>query len=86
MLEGGALVKDQSNDIGAEDGKDRLAVVSFEEFDEAARSVRMSAGTAAECKKSGMNKFEGHDGFDLILLNIPDDSICSGRTGGSASI
>jgi magnesium transporter len=49
-----------------------LVIVSFAELPAVAGILGISEKIVGECLRSNASKFESHDGFDLIILNIPD--------------
>lgn len=50
-----------------------LGLISFDELPAAGPVFGISEKIMAECLSTSMSKFESHDGFDFITLNIPED-------------
>ena len=51
-----------------------FCVIPFEELRSAAGILQIPEKTVNDCFRSEISKFESHDGYDFITLNIPDDS------------
>ncbi len=73
LLEGDGLKKDASQHPNRDDGQSYVCLVSFKNLGTESKYFGISEKTVFECLRGGMSKFESHDGFDFITLNILDD-------------
>jgi len=59
--------------LAAEKGKPYLCILNFAELPDASSDLGISDKTVSECLSFTASKFESHEGYDFIILNIPDD-------------
>lgn len=71
LVAGDGLKKDV---FDPKNGKMYLCVIDFEELKTAGDTFGISEKFIYECQRSGVSKFESHDGFDFLSLNVPDDT------------
>lgn len=72
LMENDTLSEDSIKKALNEKDKPHLCVFDFSEFEKVSRKMGINEKTAAEIFSSELSKFESHDGYDFIVLNIPD--------------
>ncbi len=72
LVEKDALTEDTVKQALLEKDRQHLCVFGFSEFKKVSSKIGISDKTAEDIFSSRISKFESHDGYDLIVLNIPD--------------
>jgi len=72
LLENDTLAEDSIKQALTEKSKSHLCVFGFSEFEKVSRKLGINEKTAKDIFSSEISKFESHDGYDFIVLNIPD--------------
>lgn len=72
LLDNDTLIIDTFEHINAIADKSHLCIVSLDELQSVSSDLGLSAKIVDECLRGITSKFESHDGFDFITLNIPD--------------
>ncbi|MBK5243696.1 MAG: magnesium transporter [Eubacteriaceae bacterium] len=72
LIDNGTLKIEPLENINTIEGKSHLCILSLEELPSISDELGISPKIVAECLTGINSKFESHDGFDFITLNIPD--------------
>ena len=72
LLENDSLTEELVKQAIIAKDKPHLCIVGFSEFEKVSRKLGINEKTAQEIISSEISKFESHDGYDYIVLNIPD--------------
>jgi len=63
---------DTLENVNALEGKSHLCLFNLNELESVSQDLGISPKIVAECLGGITSKFESHDGFDFITLNIPE--------------
>lgn len=63
-----------------EEGKPYIWMIGSPELQTASETLRLSEALVQEMRSGDVTKFESHEGFDFIVLNIPTDLFTEGRS------
>lgn len=73
LLDPDVMQTESIEEIKAAKEKSHLCIVDFSELQAYSNLLGISDKIVNECLTSNISKFESHDGFDFITLNIPND-------------
>lgn len=73
QLENNTLIESSISQLAAAGDKPHLCLFSFAELAEARTGLGISEKTVSEFLSFTASKFESHEGYDFIILNIPED-------------
>lgn len=71
LLDSDNLKSISIEDIKTAEDKPQLFIINFKELQSISSTLGISEKIANECLISKISKFESHEGFDFIVLNIP---------------
>ncbi|KNZ41716.1 magnesium transporter [Acetobacterium bakii] len=66
------LIVDALENVNALEGKSHLCIFNLNELESVSPDLGISPKIVAECLEGITSKFESHDGFDFVTLNIPE--------------
>lgn len=73
LLDNDTLKADAIENINSVKDRSQLCIISFDELKSESNKLGVNERIVNECFRSGMSKFESHEGLDFIVLDIPDD-------------
>jgi magnesium transporter len=75
LLENDSVKLETIDNINETRERSHLGILNFKELSELSGKLGISINIVFEClREVDISKYENHEGFDFIILNIPDDS------------
>lgn len=72
LLDNDTLIVDALENINGSEKKSHLCIIGFEELRSISDDLGINEKIVDECLTGITSKFESHDGFDFVTLNVPD--------------